>query len=95
MFAHFFQDEWTDELEQAWADAYSVISGIMIKGQQSCLPQIEDIRSKAKSISEKLLMEMLEEQIDNDFLELVKGKVRKVLLDTLKEESEKILKDAS
>lgn len=31
-FAHFFGENWTDELNTAWSDAYGVIAEVMIKG---------------------------------------------------------------
>ena len=94
-FAHLFGPEWNHQLEQAWSDAYGVIAKVMLQGREEEAPEIQDIKSKAKDISEKILLEMLDEQLDKKFRELVQAKVRKVLMETLQEESEKLLKRAA
>ncbi len=44
-FAHFFGDDWTDELQQNWLEAYQAIAGLMLAGLNDALAG--DIRKSA------------------------------------------------
>jgi hemoglobin-like flavoprotein len=44
-FAHFFGDDWTDELQQNWLEAYQAISGLMLAGLNDAMAG--DIRKSA------------------------------------------------
>ncbi len=91
-FKHFFKDKWTKELESAWTEAYGAISQLMIQGHQSVSPDLSEIRAKAKKVSEELLLEILGQELEGEFQELVRARVRQVLLSVLREESEQLLK---
>jgi hypothetical protein len=91
-FAHFFGDDWTDELENEWLAVYTFIATTMKEGAKQYTPKISDIRTKAKGICDGLLKEILEEGIDEEFEQYVRARVRKVLLKVLEEESEELLK---
>jgi hemoglobin-like flavoprotein len=90
-FAHFFGDDWNQDLEDAWADAYGVVAATMKDGAKEHVPQLDQIRQKAKVICDGLLKDILEEGIDEDFEEYVRAKVRRVLFKILEEESEQLL----
>lgn len=94
-FKSFFKEKWTKEIEDAWSAAYQAISNLMIQGHQSVNPELGDIKEKAKKISEKLLLDMLDEEMEGEFQEMVRARVRQILLSTLKEESELLLKRAA
>jgi len=44
-FAHFFGDDWTDELQQNWIGAYQAIAGLMLPGLSDA--QKGDVRETA------------------------------------------------
>lgn len=93
-FAFFFGDDWTDELEAEWTTAYTFIAETMLEGAADSVPELGDIRSKAKDICDSLLKEIIEDGIDEQFEAYVRAKVRRVLLKVLDEESEKLFKKA-
>lgn len=94
-FAFFFQDEWTDELEEQWSMAYNFIAQTMIEGAKGSTPELSLIRKRAKNICNDLLLELLNEGIDEEFENFVRLKVRKVLFKVLEEESERLLNKAA
>tara|TARA_Y100000590_G_scaffold428536_1_gene539971 strand:+ start:281 stop:868 length:588 start_codon:yes stop_codon:yes gene_type:complete len=94
-FAFFFGDEWTDELESEWTTAYQFIAGTMLEGAAEYIPQSGDLKKKAKTICNSLLMEVLSEGIDEEFEAYVRARVRRVLFKVLEEESEELFKKAS
>jgi hemoglobin-like flavoprotein len=50
-FAHFFGDGWTEELNGAWAEAYSVIASVMKQGAQERLASESDEENSQPSES--------------------------------------------
>jgi hemoglobin-like flavoprotein len=94
-FAFFFGDDWTDELEGEWLAAYGVISQVMLEGAAEIVPDIAEIRTKAKGICENLMKEVLEEGIDEQFEAYARAKVRKVLFKILEEESDELFNKAA
>lgn len=91
-FAHFFGDDWTEELQEEWTKAYMFIAEQMLIGAREQSPDLESIKGKAQEVCEDLLVEILENQIDERFIELARSRVRRILLDVLKEESQKLVK---
>ena len=94
-FAYFFDDEWTDELQTAWADAYAVISSLMIEGAHEVeekKAKETDIRSYALKLCEKLVEEILDEELENLVQSAARPRIKQLILKTLDEESKNILK---
>lgn len=94
-FAHFFGQDWTEELKQQWTLAYSFIAETMKEGAKKSIPEIDHVKERAQKICNNLLIDLLNQGIDKEFEEFVRAKVRRVLLNVLEEESEKLLKKAS
>ncbi len=94
-FAHFFGDDWTEELEGEWIKAYNFIAETMMEGAAEQAPELGDIRNRAKKICDSLLMEVLNEGWDEQFETKLRLKVRKALFDILEEESAELFKKAS
>lgn len=94
-FAHFFGDDWTEELNDAWSEAYGVITSVMLEGAAEYAPTHDDIRSKAKTVCDQLFKEILNEGFDADFEEYVRAKVRKSLYKIIDEESEDLFGKAA
>lgn len=94
-FAFFFGDDWTDELETQWTLAYTFIAETMLEGAVEDIPELVDIRSRAKSICGNLLKEVLDEAVDEPFEAYVRVKIRKVMFKILEEESEELFKKAA
>ncbi|MDD0853905.1 globin family protein [Halobacteriovorax sp. GB3] len=101
-FAHFFQDKWTNELQNEWIKVYEFIANTMIEGasqKEEGADVLEithgHIRSKAKDICHQILMESIDDQIDDTIRDVMRAKVRKVILEVLEEESTSILKKAA
>jgi hypothetical protein len=90
-FAHFFAEDWTDELNSAWAEAYKTIAAVMLEGAEEIKPSNDLIRSKAENIAGKLLMQVVDDSMDEQVVELVRTKVRKVIFEVLEEEAEELL----
>lgn len=94
-FAHFFGENWTAELEQEWTNAYIFIADTMQEGATNSIPEVTDLRERAKTICDGLLKDVLEEKIDEQFEQYVRAKVRKVLFRILEEESEQLFKKSA
>jgi hemoglobin-like flavoprotein len=94
-FSFFFGDDWTEELEGEWVTAYGVVSSLMLEGAAEFVPDINEIRKKAKGICNNLMKEVLEEGIDEQFEAYARAKVRKVLFKILEEESEDLFNRAA
>ncbi len=94
-FRTLFGENWNDELENCWADAYNVIAGIMVEGAREATPEIEDLSDAAKQVAAKMVMEALEESIDGELKEMMRVRVRRLLLQLIKEEEKKLLKKAA
>jgi len=88
--AHFLGDEWTPELEDQWVLAYQAISGMMIEGQRSRSPEIGTIKEKAQEVCNNLILDILDEKLDDDFVNTVRNRIRIILMDILEEESQKL-----
>ena len=89
-FAHFFGEDWTEELNREWSNAYTLITKWMVEGAKEFKPDLEFVKSKAKVICNDLLLQTIQEEMDSEFIEKVREEVRKVLLQVLDEESEKL-----
>ena len=90
-FAHFFGDDWTEELEEQWTLALNFIASVMIEGQRSKVPEIGTIKDKARQICEGLLEDTMKDAIDEEFMNLARKQVRRVLMEVLKEEAEHLV----
>ncbi|OUR96666.1 hypothetical protein A9Q84_10000 [Halobacteriovorax marinus] len=97
-FAYFFDDEWDKELNQAWTEAYGVISSLMIAGASEALEKEEttvnetDIRAYTIKLCESLVSEVLDEELEALVKDKARPKIKKMILKTLEEESKKLLK---
>ena len=96
-FAFFFDDEWSDELNQAWSDAYGVISSTMISGAKESVKEEKeaekiDIREYTKKLCEELVAEVIEEELENLVKEIARPKIKQLILKTLEEESKNLLR---
>jgi len=89
-FAHFFGDEWTEELQNEWTTAYGVITGLMLEGAAWREPDADIIRKRAQHIANNLLLEMLDNEMDDEFKQQVRNKVRQVIFEVMEEESSKL-----
>ena len=94
-FAFFFGEEWTDELQNEWTDAYNFIAETMISGAEEYLPGAEELREKAHDVCQNILLDTLNEGLDAEFEAFARARVRKLLFKILEEESEKILKKSA
>ena len=94
-FAFFFGEEWTDELQSEWTDAYNFIAETMISGAEDYLPGSEELREKAHHVCQNILLETLSAGLDQEFEAFARARVRKLLFKILEEESEKILKKSA
>ncbi|NJM10481.1 MAG: flavohemoprotein [Bdellovibrionaceae bacterium] len=93
-FAFFFEEAWTDHLQNQWATAYGVMKEIMIEGQRSVQAAPKDLRLRATEICNSLLLEVLEDELDPRIVEAVRTKVRDCIMLCLEEESSRLLKKA-
>ena len=94
-FAYFFGDNWTAELEEQWTLAYNFIANTMLEGAKNYSPELPEIKQKAKDVCNRLLMDILEEGIDEEFENVIRVKVRKILFKVLEEESQELFKKAA
>ncbi len=94
-FAHFFGEEWTDELNQEWTAVYSFIAETMLEGAAEYVPQLSEVRGKAKEICDSLLKDLLDQEIDEDFELFARAKIRRILFKILEEESEELFKKSA
>lgn len=101
-FAYFFGDDWTEELNNAWADAYGAITQLMLAGAEEVAPTaiqgpnneviIEKARGVANTLINQVMQETVKEELLNEELvENIRVEVRKVIYQVLEEESEKLL----
>ncbi|GAB4014970.1 MAG: hypothetical protein Fur0010_13570 [Bdellovibrio sp.] len=91
-FAHFFGNDWTEELNDEWIKAYGAITTWMLEGAAWREPDADVIRKRAQHIANNLMLEMLEQEMDEDFKERVRNKVRSVIFEVMEEESHKLYK---
>jgi hemoglobin-like flavoprotein len=94
-FAYFFDDEWTEELELAWTDAYGVISSVMIEGANEAREKKAsevDIRTYALKLCEDLVSEVLDEELEQLVKKTARPRIKQLILKTLDEESKNLLK---
>lgn len=89
-FVFFFEDNWTDELQDEWISAYNVVANTMQEGAAEYIPALGDLQLKAKKICDSLLYDMVESAIDDDFEQYVRARVRRVLFKVLEEESDEL-----
>jgi len=94
-FQFFFKDAWTQELEANWISAFEFIAGAMLEGASSVKPELADIRKKARTVCNELLYEILNDEIDENFITEARDRIRQVLLKVLDEETEKLFDKAA
>ncbi|MDB9787119.1 globin domain-containing protein [Bacteriovoracaceae bacterium] len=90
-FAEFLGDGWTKEVESEWINAFDIISTAMLEGAKAALPEPESIRQKAEEVCTKLLKNVIDDRMDDEFIKLARGKVRHLLLELLEDESKLLL----
>lgn len=106
-FAFFFEEEWTDELNQAWADAYGVIADVMQKGARDRLANeanqqnqakkqsIDNVKQRARELCLNIVSNSLEECFDEEFEKLAREKVRQRLNEIFEAEAEEFFKKSA
>lgn len=101
-FAYFFGDSWTEELNDAWAEAYDAIKELMLFGAEQVAPRalqgpnneiiIEKARGVASSLISQIMQDAIKEELTKvDLIENIRLEVHKVMYQVLEEESEKLL----
>ena len=94
-FAHFFGEDWTKELEGEWIKAYNFIAETMMEGAAAVVPELSQIKGRAKEICDTLLMDILNEGFSTEFEDVARARIRKLLYEVMEEESRELFKKAS
>jgi hemoglobin-like flavoprotein len=101
-FAFFFGDDWTEELHNAWAQAYGVITQIMLSGAEkvapitTTVPNTEDILEEARGVASTLINQVMQETIkqelaNEELVESIRVEIRKAIYQVFEEETQKLL----
>lgn len=97
-FAYFFQDNWTEELQEAWLGAYQAISSLMIEGAHEYKIELKkkmDPREKVKNMFSQIVDEELENAFDDIIIHKIRAKIKNQILKIFDEECENILKKSA
>lgn len=91
-FAHFFGDQWTEELENEWAKVYKFMASTMIKATKpkSAKNSDETLESYSSVAARELLMEALEKELNGEFKKIAAEKAREILKRAIAEEAKKL-----
>lgn len=89
-FAHFFGDQWTQELQDQWVMAYDFIAQTMIEGAKEYTPTNHDIKSKIQNLCHSLIEKEMESVIDDEIRARIRSLVRKEIYNIIDEEFENI-----
>lgn len=93
-FAHFFGDAWTEELENAWADAYWWMADTMKAGarkkvsKKSTEPNITDMTHK---LALNLFEKAIRQEARGEFKRIAKKYAHTLLKQSIEEESKRLL----
>lgn len=93
-FAHFFADQWTEELEEEWTSAFIAIKTLMLEGASYAVPTESVIKKRAKAHAANIILRAMENEIDSDELEeKIRLKIRKIIFEVMESEYQNILDD--
>lgn len=92
-FAHFFENKWTEELQDEWIKAYGVITDLMLEGAAYAEPDEQTIKKRAAIHANNILLNTLDEELENPELQdRIRQKVRRMIFEVLDDEYEKVLR---
>ncbi len=94
-FSYFFGDDWSDDLNSQWLEAYQFIAQTMQEGAKASVK--ENISShliveKAHHIAQKLIYEVIDESFNEEMIDYIRKKVRHLMYEVLEEESSQLMK---
>lgn len=93
--AHFFGDNWTEDLEKNWVAAYGLIADVMNQGlQEAASPEPRALNELASQLARELFEKALQEQAEDQFYQMAKDKAEELLRKALRDVAEEQLKAA-
>ena len=87
-FAHFFGEEWTDELAENWTAAFSTIADYMKLGMRSKINNVVSLKSSSSSVPFEL-----PEQAKKQIRDMVRASIAEALQDEVKRVMEEELQN--